>query len=338
LSTFTIAVTAAISLVCTAVLGFVLIPFLRRLKFGQTILEIGPKWHKEKKQGIPTMGGLMFIAGVLLSFTCGMILLWNDGGIDLAGVGRFPFISALSGLVMAVFFAFVGFLDDYIKVRKKRNEGLTANQKIVLQLFIISAYFATRIISGNTSTILKFPFLFDLDLWYFYYILMGLGILYLVNAVNLTDGLDGLCSSVSFIYYIAFLIICSLLQFNELGILAVAAAGGCIGFLIWNFYPAKVFMGDTGSMFLGGLVCALGIGSGAEVLMVIAGAVYIWEALSVLIQMTYFKITGGKRLFKMTPIHHSFEIRGWKEVKIVGVFTLISILAGGLAIALSFGF
>ena len=166
---------------------------------------------------------------------------------------------------------------------------------------------------------------------------MGLVILYLVNAVNLTDGIDGLCGSVSFIYFLAFALITANIRLYGMTVLSVAAAGGCLGFLAWNFPPAKVFMGDTGSMFLGGLVTALGVGSGCEVIMIVAAAVYIWEALTVLIQTTYFKITHGKRLFKMTPIHHSFELRGWKEIKIDTVFSLITLAAGIAAVLLSMG-
>ena len=326
-------VTAA-ALIITALSGFFIIPALRRLKYGQTILDIGPAWHKSK-QGTPTMGGIMFIFGSGAAFTIGLVMLWNGGFIRFEGVGELNFFKAVSGFLMALAFAFVGFLDDYIKVRKKRNEGLTANQKIIFQIMIISAYFTARVMAGDTSTVITFPLLGQLDLWYFYYVIMGLAILYIVNAVNLTDGVDGLCSSVSLVYCAAFMVICSKLGFIELSLLSVAVAGACLGFLIWNFHPAKVFMGDTGSMFLGGIVCALGIGAGVEVIMVIAAAVFIWEALTVLIQVSYFKVTGGKRLFKMTPIHHSFELRGWKEVKIVLLFSILAAAAGTLAIILT---
>jgi phospho-N-acetylmuramoyl-pentapeptide-transferase len=328
--------TASISLVITAMLGFIVIPMLRKLKYGQTILDIGPAWHKDTKQGTPTMGGVMFIAGTLIGFGAGLWLLWQKDLISFEPPYSVNFFMSVSGIIMALFFAFVGFLDDYIKVRKKRNEGLTANQKIIFQVMIISAYFTVRVMSGNTSTVINIPVIgIQIELWYFYYLIMGLVILYLVNAVNLTDGIDGLCGSVSLVYFAAFMVVCSILEYTELSVLSVAAAGGCLGFLIWNFYPAKVFMGDTGSMFLGGLVCALGVGAGAEVIMIIAAAVYIWEALTVLIQMVYFKLTNGKRLFKMTPIHHSFELRGWKEVKIVMVFSMLAAMAGILAIWLT---
>ncbi|MBO5378634.1 MAG: phospho-N-acetylmuramoyl-pentapeptide-transferase [Ruminiclostridium sp.] len=331
---WTILITAAIAIAITALMGFWAIPVLRKLKFGQTILDIGPVWHKKDKQGTPTMGGIMFIAGITVAFAAGFAMAHAAGLITFQQSDAMNIVHAVSGIIMAVMFGFIGFLDDFIKVKKKQNEGLTANQKIVLQVLVIAAYFTVRVLAGDTSTEINLPFLGSLDLWYFYYIIMGLAILYLVNAVNLTDGVDGLCSSVTFVYSVVFIVITAMLQSYGLTVLAAATAGGCLGFLIWNFHPAKVFMGDTGSMFFGGIVVALGIGANAEFIMVIASAVYIWEALTVLIQMIYFKLTHGKRLFKMTPIHHSFEIRGWKEVKIVIVFSLIAAAAGILSIVL----
>ena len=330
----TIISTAAAAVIITAVLGLALIPWLRKLKFGQTILDIGPAWHKKSKQGTPTMGGMMFVVGTTAAITIGMILLAVNGLLGTDELALKDMAGVISVFAAAFFFGFIGFIDDFIKVKKKQNEGLTAMQKIIMQVLVIAAFFTARVISGDTSTVIKFPFIGELDLWYFYYIIMGLGILYIVNAVNLTDGIDGLCSSVTFVYMIAFAVISAMLGFAGYTIIAVATAGGCLGFLIWNWKPAKVFMGDTGSMYLGGMVAMLGIALHAEVLMVIAAAVYIWEALTVLIQMTYFKITHGKRLFKMTPIHHSFELRGWKEQKIVIVFSAIGAVAGTAAVLL----
>ncbi|MCM1335135.1 MAG: phospho-N-acetylmuramoyl-pentapeptide-transferase [Bacteroides sp.] len=332
-----ILITAAVALIATALLGFAAVPMLRKLKFGQTILDIGPAWHKKTKQGTPTMGGVFFIPGVAAAFAAGIGMLAATGRISLEQTEAMNYINAVSGLIMALLFGAIGFIDDFTKIRRKQNEGLTPSQKIVLQVLVIAAYFTVRILAGNTSTVVRLPFIGALDLWYFYYILVGLAILYLVNAVNLTDGIDGLCTSVTFVYCAAFIVITAMLNAVGLTILAAAAAGGCIGFLIWNAHPAKVFMGDTGSLFFGGVVVALGIGANAEVLMVIAAAVYIWEALTVLIQTTYFKITHGKRLFKMTPIHHSFEMRGWKEGKIVAVFSLLGLLAGAVAVLLAKG-
>ena len=332
----TIISTAFTAVVVSFVLGFLIIPWLRKLKFGQTILDIGPIWHKKDKQGTPTMGGMMFMIGTVVAVTVGVILLIYNGLLGTDELAKKDMTGIITVTAGAFFFGFIGFLDDFIKVKKKQNEGLTAMQKIVLQVLVIAAFFTVKILSGDTNTIIKFPFIGELDLWWFYYIIMGLGILYIVNAVNLTDGIDGLCSSVTFVYCIVFAIISAMPVISQPGytVIAVATAGGCLGFLIWNWHPAKVFMGDTGSMFLGGIVALLGIAMHIEVLMVIAAAVYIWEALSVLIQMTYFKITHGKRLFKMTPIHHSFEIRGWKEVKIVIVFSLIGAAAGTVSVLL----
>lgn len=328
-------ITAVLCFGITALLGFVSIPALKRLKFGQTILDIGPAWHKSKN-GTPTMGGVMFIAGVIISFVVGLAIMWASGNINMDEVGSQKLAKAISAVIMALLFGFVGFVDDLIKVKKKQNEGLKPMQKIIMQVLIIAAFFTSHIIAGDTSTVITFPFLGQLDFGIFYYIVMGLGIIYLVNAVNLTDGVDGLCSSVTLVYCAAYVVICSLLGMSEMGLVSAAAGAGCLGFMVWNLHPAKVMMGDTGSMFLGGIVTAVGIGTGTEFVMVVCCAVYIWEALSVLIQMTYFKITHGKRLFKMTPIHHSFEIRGWKEGKIVAVFSLLELLACSVGILLQY--
>ncbi len=328
-------ITAVLCFGITALLGFVAIPALKRLKFGQTILDIGPAWHKSKN-GTPTMGGVMFIAGVIISFVVGLAIMWASGNINMDEVGSQKLAKAISAVIMALLFGFVGFVDDLIKVKKKQNEGLKPMQKIIMQVLIIAAFFTSHIIAGDTSTVITFPFLGQLDFGIFYYIVMGLGIIYLVNAVNLTDGVDGLCSSVTLVYCAAYVVICSLLGMSEMGLVSAAAGAGCLGFMVWNLHPAKVMMGDTGSMFLGGIVTAVGIGTGTEFVMVVCCAVYIWEALSVLIQMTYFKITHGKRLFKMTPIHHSFEIRGWKEGKIVAVFSLLELLACSVGILLQY--
>lgn len=334
---------AAAAFVLTWLSGYWLIPLLHKLKYGQTILDIGPKWHKAKKEGIPTMGGIAFIFAVCVSFAVGMAALGASKNADWLGNDKREFIISVSGIVMAVLFGFMGFLDDFIKVKKKHNEGLTPLQKIVFQVMIIAAYFATLYVSGLSNTVIKFPGGLQWDMGLFYYPVMGLGILYLVNAVNLTDGIDGLCSSVTVVYTAAFAVISWILGMFGQTLLAFCAAGGCIGFLIWNFPPAKVFMGDTGSMFLGGIVCALGVGCKVEFLMVIAAMVYVLEALSVVIQSTIFKITKkiyhtkeGKRFFKMTPIHHHFELSGWSEIKIDAVFSALAALLGGFAVFLAY--
>lgn len=333
--TFTNVLMACAAFALTWLAGIWFIPFLHRLKYGQTILDIGPKWHKAKKEGTPTMGGIMFIIAVFVSFLCGMILFSAFGEADWNGADKLELIRSAAGLVMAVLFGFMGFLDDFIKVKKHHNEGLTVMQKIVIQVLIIAAYFATLYVSGCTRTAITFPWGWQLDMGLLYYPIMGVVILYLVNAVNLTDGIDGLCSSVTVVYMAAFAVISGMLGMFGETLLALCTAGGCIGFLMWNFPPAKVFMGDTGSMFLGGVVCAVGVGCGCEVLMIIAAMVYILEALSVVIQVTVFKITKkihhtkeGKRLFKMTPIHHHFELSGWSEIKIDAVFSAAALVLG----------
>lgn len=328
-------ITAVLCFGITALLGFVAIPALKRLKFGQTILDIGPAWHKSKN-GTPTMGGVMFIAGVIISFVVGLAIMWASGNINMDEVGSQKLAKAISAVIMALLFGFVGFVDDLIKVKKKQNEGLKPMQKIIMQVLIIAAFFTSHIIAGDTSTVITFPFLGQLDFGIFYYIVMGLGILYLVNAVNLTDGVDGLCSSVTLVYCAAYVVICSLLGMSEMGLVSAAAGAGCLGFMVWNLHPAKVMMGRYGIDVSRRYRYRCRNRYRYRIVMVICCAVYIWEALSVLIQMTYFKITHGKRLFKMTPIHHSFEIRGWKEGKIVAVFSLLELLACSVGILLQY--
>lgn len=330
------------SFVLTWVSGFWLIPLLHKLKYGQTILDIGPKWHKAKKEGTATMGGIGFIIAVTVCFTAGMIIFGYNGA-NYIGEDKPEFIRAVSGMMMALLFGLMGFLDDFIKVKQKHNAGLTWIQKVIFQVMIIAAYFATMYISGLSRTVISFPWGWQWDLGLFYYPLVGLLILYMVNAVNLTDGIDGLCGSVTTVYMIAFAVITGLLGMFGQRLLAFCAAGACIGFLVWNAPPAKVFMGDTGSMFLGGIVCSLGLGCNAEFLMAFAGIVYVLEALSVVIQSTVFKITRkinhtkeGKRLFKMTPIHHHFELSDWSEIKIDIVFSLVGLAFGGLAVLFAF--
>jgi phospho-N-acetylmuramoyl-pentapeptide-transferase len=239
------------------------------------------------------------------------------------------------GLGMALGMGFIGFVDDYIKVVKKQNLGLKARQKTLLQLLVIIIYLTALYLAGDTSTIVLIPFAGQLNLGWFYYPLVGIAIYFLVNAVNLTDGVDGLATSVTFVVGLGFMIICNILGYAGMSILALALAAGCLGFLIWNFHPAKVFMGDTGSMFLGGLVVALGMGIGFPVILVLIGIIYIIEALSVVLQVISFKMT-GKRIFKMSPIHHHFEMSGWSEVKIVVVFSAITALFALIAILASY--
>ena len=322
--------TAMIAFGLTALLGFILIPTLRRLKFGQTIKEIGPTWHKDK-QGTPTMGGIMFIAGIGVAVIAGYFVLHFTSTESIAGATVTSETRLWAGLFMALAFGFVGFVDDYIKVVKKRNLGLNAKQKLVMQFLIAITYLVCLYLAGDRSTVLPLPFIGQLDLVILYYPIMVVFIVFLVNAVNLSDGIDGLASSVTFVVGIAFVFICSILNQTKMGLLAVALAAGCIGFLIWNFHPAKVFMGDTGSMFFGGLVVALGFGIGNPAILILVGIIYIIEALSVVLQVISFKTT-GKRIFKMSPIHHHFEMSGWSENKIVFVFSAVTLIFSALAV------
>lgn len=316
----------------TALLGRWMIPFLQRLHFGQTIREEGPKWH-QKKQGTPTMGGLMFIIGIFLAILiCVPLSYFSQGAGELqTGETLLMKTKVFGGLMMAVGFGIIGFFDDYIKVVKKRNLGLTAPQKLVLQFLVAGAYLASvSLTGGSSSTII--PFVGRIDLGLGYWILAILFIVGIVNAVNFTDGIDGLNGSVTFFAGIFFVLISGVLKMSGLSIASAALAGGCMGFLIWNFNPAKVFMGDTGSLFLGGMVCALAFGLDMPILLLPMGIIYICEILSVVLQVLYFKATHGKRLFKMSPIHHHFEMCGWSEVKICFIFSFVTALGGAAAL------
>ncbi|MBR2715224.1 MAG: phospho-N-acetylmuramoyl-pentapeptide-transferase [Ruminococcus sp.] len=320
--------TAVVSFAISAISGKYLVPFLHKLKYGQTILDVGPSWHKNK-QGTPTMGGLMFILGIVIStiISVASFAVFHDGFGD-----NEYFVFA--GLFLALCYGAIGFIDDYIKVVKKRNLGLTAIQKLVLQFSVVAIYLLImRVIGDNTD--IYIPFVGYLDIGIFYYIIMPLIIVGITNAVNLTDGIDGLNGSITFFVALIFMMIATLLGvFDSNALFSAAIAGGCLGFLVWNFHPAKVFMGDTGSLFLGGIVCAMAFAMDMHVILLLVGCMYLVEMFSVMIQVTYFKLTHGKRLFRMSPIHHHFEMGGWSEMKIVVVFSLITAIAGIVAIAL----
>ena len=324
---------AAAAFALTSTLGIWLIPVLRRLRYGQTINDIGPVWH-HKKEGTPTMGGVLFAVGILTASCIGWAMYRLGGG---AGEPPSDFLLRRDsarfflGLGMAAAFGGIGFLDDYIKVVKKRNLGLKESQKLILQCLVTACYLTALYAFGDQSTVFFIPFWGILDAGVFYYPIAAFIIVGTVNAVNLTDGLDGLCSSVTFVAALGMMMVCSLLGFHTTGIQATALAGGCLGFLVWNFYPAKVFMGDLGSMFLGGMMVALAFGTGTPVLLALVGIVYVAEALSVLIQRVYFKLTHGERLFKMTPIHHHFEMSGYSEIQITALFSLLT--AAGCVLA-----
>jgi phospho-N-acetylmuramoyl-pentapeptide-transferase len=323
----------------TAGLGFIIIPWLRKLKFGQTILDIGPSWHKSK-QGTPNMGGIMFIIGIIVAFIVGALTLVLSGGslessYSTALVGR-DNVLLIAGLCLALGCGIVGFTDDYIKIKLKRNEGLTAKQKTLGQLIMTVAYTLTLWLSHNT--VWKIPFIgtinFEKNIFTgVIFWLVSIFIIYgCVNSVNLTDGIDGLCSSVTATVAITMIISAVILKFAGLGILAGALLGGVLGFLCWNWNPAKTFMGDTGSLFLGGLVASLGFAIKCPILLLPIGIVYVCETMSDIIQIGYFKMTHGKRIFKMAPIHHHFEMCGWKEKKICVIFSLVNAI--GCAVGL----
>ena len=315
------------SFAITALLGRWLIPELHKLKFGQTIREIGPKWHKNK-QGTPTMGGLMFILGIAVAMMACLPVFYTLG-VEETFLMK---VKVFAGLGMAVAFGVIGFMDDYISILKKRNLGLTEKQKLVLQFAVAAAYFLSLGLAGE-PTATTIPFVGQLDLGWFYYILAAIVLVGLVNAVNFTDGIDGLNSTVSFFVFLALSLCAGALSMTGLTALGLAAAAGCVGFLLWNWHPAKVFMGDTGSLFLGGMVGALAFGLDMPILLLPVGLVYWAEILSVVLQVTYFKSTHGKRLFKMSPIHHHFEMCGWSEVKICLVFGLVALIGGAIALA-----
>lgn len=314
---------AVIAFGVTALLGKWMIPYLQKLHFGQTIREEGPQWHRSK-QGTPTMGGIMFILGIVVAVLI-CVPLYYVNSFDETLLMK---VRLFGGLGMALGYGLVGFMDDYIKVVKKRNLGLTAIQKLVLQFVVAGAYLLGVYLAGGKSTTL-IPLVGEVDFGWGYWILAAILIVGVVNAVNFTDGIDGLNASITFFVCIFLMMIAGLMSMFSVSIMAVAVAAACMGFLVWNFNPAKVFMGDTGSLFLGGIVCALAFALNMPILLLPLGIVYFAEILSVVLQVSYFKLTHGKRLFKMSPIHHHFEMCGWSEMRICFVFSMVA-AAGGL--------
>ena len=302
----------------TGLIGWLLLPVLRALKAGQSIREVGPTWHNSKA-GTPMMGGLMFIFAAILCLL-----------INLPAVTDH---SVFYVLVLALAFGFVGFLDDFTKAKYKRNLGLTSIQKALLQMAVSAIFLYAMYRGGHMLCDLYIPFFnvtFHIHpiLYIFFSMFVMVGC---VNAVNLTDGVDGLCASVTIPVMIFFTVTCLGLDRMDLALFPAALLGGLIAYLFYNWHPAKVFMGDTGSLFLGGAVCAMAFALEMPLILVLVGFVYVVETLSVILQVGYFKATHGKRLFKMAPIHHHFEMCGWKEEKIVltfaGVSALMCILA-----------
>ena len=316
-----------LSFLVALVLGKWLIPWLHKLKFGQTILEDGPTWH-QKKQGTPTMGGILFILGFVLAVAAAVAAVYLIPSADKTETPLFttPYelVRFWGGVGLALGCGLIGFLDDYIKVVKKRNLGLTAVQKLLLQLTLSTAYAVLLYIFGKGVFCIPFIGAVNWGIWYVPFTVFV--IVAMTNATNLTDGVDGLCGLTGFVAAIALLLLSGLTGNLSQGIPAVALAGGLAGFLMYNLHPAQVFMGDTGSLFIGGALTALAFGIEQPFLLVPIGILYIAENLSVILQVSYFKITHGKRLFKMSPLHHHFEMCGWSENRIVGVFSLITLV------------
>ena len=307
---------ALISFILTAIVGKLLIPALRALKAGQSIKEIGPTWHMSK-QGTPTMGGIMFIAGVLVA-----VLI---GGWDNMLAGNFTHLYIF---LFALVFGIIGFIDDYQKVVHHRNTGLTAPQKFLLQLAAAIAFLCLMRYIGVLTPNLYIPF-FQTHIvlpWVVYLIFAAFVIVGTVNAVNITDGVDGLASTVTLPVGAFFVLVAVLWADWSVGIFAAALVGGLGGFLLYNHHPAQVFMGDTGSLFLGGAVAAMAFACDMPLVLILVGFVYFCETMSDIIQIGYFKLTHGKRIFKMAPLHHHFEMCGWSEKKVVAVFGIVSLL------------
>ncbi len=306
-----IVIAGLVSCVLSGGIGYLLLPILRALKAGQSIREIGPTWHNYKA-GTPMMGGLMFI------FAAGIVLLLN--------LGKMEEYTAFYVFALACCHGFIGFLDDFQKIRHHQNLGLTSLQKAMLQMAVSALFLYLMYRSGSMDTHLWVPF-FDVSieihpiLYIFFAMFVMVGC---VNSVNLTDGVDGLSSSVTLPVMAFFTAAAIKAGQYDLALLPASLIGGLIAYLFYNWHPAKVFMGDTGSLFLGGIVCTLAFALNMPLILILVGFVYICETLSVILQVTYFKATHGKRLFKMSPIHHHFEKCGWKEEKIVIVFASVS--------------
>lgn len=310
-----------VAFAASALIGRFLIPWLHALKAGQSIKEIGPVWHMAK-QGTPTMGGIMFIAGIFIAI---LVTGWQD-----FSQGRF---GALFVFLFALVFGVIGFLDDFMKVKYHKNEGLTAPQKFLLQLAAAIVFTVLLRYTGYLTPDLYIPFFnvsFQLP-WAVYMVFAAFVIVATVNAVNLTDGVDGLSTGVTLPVALFFLAVSLMWKITDLSIFAAALVGGLCAFLIYNFHPAKVFMGDTGSLFLGGTVCGLAFALDIPLIIVLVGIIYLLETLSDIIQVTYFKLTHGKRIFRMAPLHHHFEMGGWSEEKLFTVFTLVTLVCCVLA-------
>ena len=303
-----------IAFAVSAILCPIVIPFLHKLKFGQQVREDGPQAHL-KKQGTPTMGGLVFLTAVVIT--------------SLLYIRDYPRIIPV--LFMTVGFGVIGFLDDYIKIVMKRSEGLNPVQKLIGQFIITGIFVYYLVCSDEVGTSMLVPFTggFEhgiyLDLGFLFIPFVFFVVLGTDNGVNFTDGLDGLCTSVT-ILVATFLTIISIGENSGISPITGAVVGSLLGFLLFNVYPAKVFMGDTGSLALGGFVASSAFMMQIPLFIPIIGLIYLVEVLSVIMQVSYFKATHGKRIFRMAPIHHHFELGGWSETRVVAVFSIVTVL------------
>lgn len=315
--TFTVIAVAVFLL--TVVAERILIPILRSHKLGQTILEIGPRWHKDK-EGTPTMGGIGFILASMLVMA-GFFIVRAVQGTSA------DYIPLALTLTYAVGNGAIGFVDDYCKLLKKENQGLTWKQKLLLQLVLAAAYVCVMSYTGYMDTALRLPFTDrTIELGWGYYVIAVAVLAGVVNGGNITDGIDGLCSSVTFVIGGFLAIWAFSVREEQLSVVAAVLLGASLGFLVYNFHPAKVFMGDTGSLFFGSLAIGSAFMMQQPIVGLIFTAVFILEMLSSLLQVLYFRLTHGKRLFKMAPVHHHFEKCGWSEYRIVAVFSLAAAL------------
>lgn len=318
-------ITAFLSFLGTVFLCRRLIPFLREKKMGQKILEIGPRWHKNK-EGTPTMGGICFLIPILLFSVLAGILL-------LPSTPKKEFLPFCLTLLYALLNAVVGLVDDLTKFRHGTNQGLTPRQKLLLQTVFAGAYLALLSLFGEVSTDLRIPFTqHTLSLGVWYYILALFLLVGIVNCANLTDGIDGLAASEAAILASFFAIVAAVRLSGTATVTSAAVFGGALGFLVFNYYPARIFMGDTGSLFLGAILSGCAFLLGEPLLIITAGFLYVLEGISVILQVLVFKLTNGKRLFLMAPVHHHFEKRGWNEVRIVGAFSLLTLVFCAVAV------
>lgn len=307
--------TAMISFLIVIILGPIFIPMLTKFKFGQTVRDDGPKTHLQKN-GTPTMGGVLIIIAILIT------------GLTRSNISS----DMVIGLICVVGFGFVGFVDDFIIIKMKRSLGLKPWQKIVMQVALALYVSYYQYSSSPSATQLIIPFTDAvINLGPLYVPIMTFMIVGIVNAVNLTDGLDGLASGVTLIVATFFMIFATSISNTDVAVLAAATVGACIGFLGFNAYPAKIFMGDTGSMALGGAVTAFAVLTNSMLLFVLVGGIYFAEAISVMLQVTYYKLT-KKRIFKMAPIHHHFEQCGWPETKVVFTFWIVTVVLAWIGI------